>query len=195
MTRGQPTIVTREACGVRFLGVYRLQDQVRVASYAHNSSEADEAEAKSSQVLQANAAGLHPRLSVSAEAVGTIHYETDRYALYAAITKHEYPQRTAFKCIGELRSRFGEAHGEALHKAEEGGLSAAAKPVMADLCTKFADATSVDRTLGLLKQVDDVKGVMSETVTNMLATHENLEVPCMACSNMHPMHVCTCASS
>ena len=171
-----PNIVERDASGMKFLCVVRLTDRVSVAHYAHHSTPSDQIEHKISQVLLANAATIHPRLSVADKEIGTMHYETDRYAMYLAVTIADYPQRIAFKCLAELKERWADAFGEVLHKAEQGGLSKAAKPVMTELCTKYADAGSIDKTLGLIREVDSVKGIVSETVHRLLNTHENLEV-------------------
>lgn len=141
---------------MRYMGVYRLCDNIRVASYGHNNHPAEDVESKIAQVLSANAAQMHPRLSVADRDIGMIHYETSRYAMYVSVTVHDYPQRVIFKCLAELRGRFEDGFGDALHKAEEGGLSKAACPVMVELCTKFADATSVDKTLHVIKDVDEV---------------------------------------
>jgi len=171
-----PSSAARDAAGVRFLCVIRLSDRVSVASYMHNGQPPEQIDYKINQVLLANAAQIHPRLSVADKDVGTMHYETDRYAMYLAVTTPEYPQRTAFRCLADLRERFVETFGDALHKAEDGGLSKAIKPLMTELCTKYADAASMDKTLGLMREVDGVKGIVSETVQHLLATHENLEV-------------------
>jgi len=180
MRRNTPKTTTLDASGVRFLCVVRLSDRVLVGHYCHNHAHQPtlekEIESKISQVLVANAAQIHPRLSVADKDIGTIHYETDRYAMYLAVTMADYPQRTAFRCLADLRERFSTAFGDALHKAEQNGLSKAAKPLMVELCTKYADAASVDKTLGLIREVDGVKGIVSETVQHLLSTHENLEV-------------------
>ena len=47
---------------------------------------------------------------------------------------------------------------------------------MSELCGRFADAASADKTLGVIKQVDEVKGIVGESIQALLATHENLEV-------------------
>ena len=39
----------------------------------------------------------------------------------------------------------------ALHKAAEGGLSKSAAPMLSELCSKYADAASVDKTLGVMR--------------------------------------------
>jgi len=177
MGRGiAPTVASRDAAGVRYLGVYRLCDHVSVASYGHNNHPSEQVETKVAQVLQANAAATHPRLSVTDRDVGTIHYETDQYAMYIAVATNAYPVRTVFKCIGELRSRFLDAMGDALHKAEPGGLTRATRPLMTELCTRYADAASIDKTLGVLRDVDEVQGIVGDSIRHMLATHENLEV-------------------
>ena len=45
MGRGvNPSLITHEAAGVRYLGVYRLQDQLCVASYGYNNHPATESD-------------------------------------------------------------------------------------------------------------------------------------------------------
>ena len=127
-------------------------------------------------VLKANAQGMHPRLTVTDREHGCIHYETGRAAMYVAVSPTDYPQRVAFRCIAELRSRFESGLGDALHKAEPGGLSKASKPLMSELCGRFADASKNDKTLRVMKEVDEVKEVVGESIQHLLATHENLEV-------------------
>jgi hypothetical protein len=172
-SRTSPNVRSLEAAGVRYLGIYRLADHVGVGSYVHNTPSEEELREKIGQVLAANAAQVHPRLSIPVNDVGTIHYETDRYAMFVAVTAPSYPQRTVFRCLRELRERFDE---ELLHKAEPGGLSKALRPLMAELCTKYADAAAIDKTLNVMTQVDDVKGIVGESIQHLLATHENLEV-------------------
>jgi hypothetical protein len=173
--------------GVRYLGVYRLSDRASVASYCHAlDSSLDEIESKVLQVLTANATQTHPRLSVSDRDVGTIHYETNRYAMFIAVTVSSYPQRTVFQCIKDMRTRFEGAFEEALHKAARGGLSKATLPLMSELCTRYADPTKVDKTLGVIEQVDDVKGIVGESIQHLLATHENLEVRTRRLSDAFP---------
>ena len=155
--------------GVRYLGVYRLSDRSSVASYCHSDDHSlDEIEAKISQVLMANAAQMHPRLSVSDRDIGTIHYETDRYAMFLAVTIHSYPQRTVFQCIKDLRSRFEGAFEDALHKAARGGLSKVTLLLMSELCTRYADPAQVDKTLGVIEQVDDVKSIVGESIQHLV---------------------------
>ena len=129
-----------------------------------------------SKVLDANAIATHPRLTVTDRDQGAIHYEANGDAIYFAVTTESYPQRVAFRAIAEMKARFEGGLGDALHKAEEGGLSKSAKPLLSELCTRFADEASLDKALGVMRQVNEVKGIMAESVQALLQTNENLEV-------------------
>ena len=141
---------------VRFLAVARMEDRVVVASYTHGSSSRHDLHTGVLQkVLRSQKTVTdNPRLTITDREVGTVHYDTDRSAIFVAITAFEYPQRLAFKCIGELKSRFQASFGEALHKSAEGGLSKPARQILADVCTMFEDPAAVDKTIGVLRQVE-----------------------------------------
>jgi vesicle-associated membrane protein 7 len=163
---------------VRFLAVARMEDRVVVASYTHGSSSRHELHTGVLQkVLRSQKTVTdNPRLTITDRDVGTVHYDTDRSAIYVAITAFDYPQRTAFKCLGDLMTRFQASFGDALHKSAEGGISKMAKQIFAEICATYADAAAVDKTLGVLKQVEEVKGIMHDSINEMLATRDNLEV-------------------
>ena len=166
--------------GIRHMAVYRLCDRVMVASYTSPSAERDAHTINQTigKVIEATSAhgAQRPRLTVTDEAHGCIHYETSRHAMFVAVSSPEYPQRTAFRAIGEMRQQFEGSMGDAMHKAEEGGLSKGARPLMSEVCGRFADASSVDKTLGVIRQVDEVRGIVGESIQALLATNENLEV-------------------
>ena len=166
--------------GVRFAAVSRAADRVLVASYTHklhNSSKADPFLAVVTRVLGSpQTVEDYPRLTITDREVGTIHYDSSRTCIFLVVTAPDYPQRIAFKCLADLKSRFESSFGEQLHKSAEGGLSKVARQLMTDVCTTFADPASVDKAIGVQRQVDDVKGIMSDSISEMLATRENLEV-------------------
>jgi len=143
--------------GVRFLAVARMEDRVVVAAYTHGGSSSREplhTDVLHKVLRSQKTVTDNPRLTITDREVGTVHYDTDRSAIFVAITAFEYPQRLAFKCIGELKSRFQASFGEALHKSAEGGLSKPARQILADLCTMFEDPAAVDKTIGVLRQVE-----------------------------------------
>ena len=118
--------------GVRFVAVARMVDRVVVASYTHVDKRGEGGSSsgqvyadvlqrvlRSQQTVESN-----PRLTITDREVGTIHYDTDgNVAIYFAVTAYDYPQRTAFKCLADLKARFQASFGEALHKSAEGGLT------------------------------------------------------------------------
>ena len=139
------------------LAVYRLCDRVKVACFTPRAEDQASIGETVAKVVEANAHAMQPRLTVTSEH-GAIHYETSRYALFVAVTTADYPQRTAFKAVGELRQQFEGSLGDELHKAEEGGLSKRAQELMSGLCGRYADAANVDKTLGVLRQVRAAAG-------------------------------------
>jgi len=44
------------------------------------------------------------------------------------------------------------------------------------VCCTFEDPAAVDKTIGVLQQVEEVKGIMHDSINEMLATRDNLEV-------------------
>jgi hypothetical protein len=146
--------------GVRFVAVARMEDRVVVASYTHGSSSSRDqlyTDVLHKVIRSQKTVTDNPRLTITDREVGTVHYDTDRSAIFVAITAFEYPQRVAFKCLGDLRSRFQASFGEALHKSAEGGLSKPARQILADVCNTFEDPAAVDKTIGVLRQVEDLR--------------------------------------
>jgi hypothetical protein len=163
---------------VRHCAVGRLSDKAVVANYVHCNHAGMPARfhAVVEKVLRSNRIMDHPRLTITDREVGTLHYLTDRLAIYIVITAPDYPQRVAFKLLDEFKSRFNAHFGDAIVEASEGGLTNKAKRTMADLCTSYDDVARVDKTAGVQAQVDEVKGLMHENISHLLSTHENLEV-------------------
>mmetsp|Transcript_14457 Transcript_14457/g.31000 ORF Transcript_14457/g.31000 Transcript_14457/m.31000 type:complete len:235 (+) Transcript_14457:1-705(+) len=166
--------------GVRFAAVGRLADRVLVASYAAEHGDAGTSSRCHSVAMRvlasASTLARYPRLTVTDKDVGTVHYDTDSNAVFLIVASAEYPQRVAFKCIGELKRKFKSSFGQALHKSAEGGLSRQAKHLLAEICSEFADPGRIDKTTNLLREVTEVKGILQDSLSDMLATRDNLEV-------------------
>lgn len=165
--------------GTRLLAVARRWDKCTVAVYVHRCSDdaARHLRAVVGQVVKSAATvQAHPRLTITDQKAGTIHYETDEHAIYVLVTEPSYPQRTAFRCLDEFRQRFRERFLGAMHKSAEGGLSRDARPLLAETCARFADAAEVDKVLGIQRDVAEVQGVMQDTVSRMLGNRENLQI-------------------
>ena len=101
--------------GTRLLAVARRWDKCTVAVYVHRCSDdaARHLRAVVGQVVKSAATVVqaHPRLTITDQKAGTIHYETDEHAIYVLVTEPNYPQRTAFRCLDEFRRSFREHRG------------------------------------------------------------------------------------
>ena len=101
--------------GTRLLAVARRWDKCTVAVYVHRCSDdaARHLRAVVGQVVKSASTVVqtHPRLTITDQKAGTIHYETDEHAIYVLVTEPSYPQRTAFRCLDEFRQRFREHSG------------------------------------------------------------------------------------
>ena len=156
--------------------VYRLADCVRIASFTTRHNGAEGMDEIMQKIFQTEAHHLHTRLTVTEPQQGAIHWQVGRSAMYVIVTSMDYPQRVAFRAGEQLCDHFERTLGDALHKADAGGLSKEARKFMEDLCRRYADAESVESTRRLMRDVDEVKGIVGESIQALLATNENLEV-------------------
>mmetsp|Transcript_12909 Transcript_12909/g.33629 ORF Transcript_12909/g.33629 Transcript_12909/m.33629 type:complete len:236 (-) Transcript_12909:262-969(-) len=163
---------------VRHCAVGRLSDKVVVASYVHCNQGGMPAHfhAVVDKVLRSSKLAEHPRLTITDKEVGTLHYVTDAQSIYIIITAPDYPQRTAFRFLDELKTRFSEQFSDAVDGSAENGLTARAKRTMLELCTHYDDTARVDKTIAVIHQVEEVQNIMHDNIGQILATHENLEV-------------------
>ena len=165
--------------GTRLLAVARLWDRCVVAAHTHRLQETESKRLVGvvhKVVHSVSTLEQYPRLTITDREAGTIHYETDKECIYLLVTAPDYPQRTAFRCLDELRTGFRAQFFEASTKAAEHGLSMASRSLLAELCARFDDPAAVDKVLHIQRDVDEVQGVMHEAVRGMLANRENLEV-------------------
>lgn len=163
---------------IRFLAVARVWDRTLIASHRHATSgrSLQDQQALTLKVLSSQRATQnHARLTVTDREHGSLHYDCDREYYYIAITEPEYPQRVAFKCLKELRDRFGNL-GEEAQKAATNGLSKQARPLLTDICERFANPQALDRVVSCSREVDEVKGILHGTVNQLLSNQDNLEV-------------------
>jgi uncharacterized Rmd1/YagE family protein len=77
--------------------------------------------------------------------------------------------------LNELYKEFTGKYAADAKTAAENTLSKKAKTVMQDVCKKFEDPSSVDKTSKILGQVDAVKGQMQDNIANMLKNTEKAE--------------------
>ena len=77
--------------------------------------------------------------------------------------------------LQDLYKDFSGKYGDAAKTAAEGSLSKKSKPIFQEVCKKYEDPSSVDKTAKVLGQVDAVKGQMQDNIANMLKNTEKAE--------------------
>lgn len=115
------------------------------------------------------------RLTITDKDVGTIHFDSDPDCLYLAICAREYPQRAAFKFLGELKREFDERFGRDVQTARHSALSRPSRELFRSLCDKYNAVESVDKVAAVSLQVDEVKGIMQDNIQSVLRNQENIE--------------------
>ena len=108
--------------------------------------------------------------------LGHINYDSDADCVYFVVTAQNYPQRTAFSLMEELKSGFKEQWAHEVDDALPRSLTKGTKRFLSSLASKFDNLEAVDKLSGVRAQVDEVTGIMNDNVTQMLKQGENLDV-------------------
>jgi len=77
--------------------------------------------------------------------------------------------------LQDMYTEFTSKYGDAAKTAAESSLSKKAKSILQDVCKKYEDPSSVDKTQKILGQVDAVKGQMQGNIASMLKNTEKAE--------------------
>eukprot|EP00188_Purpureofilum_apyrenoidigerum_P002758 Plantae.Rhodophyta-Purpureofilum_apyrenoidigerum.ctg2818.p1 GENE.Plantae.Rhodophyta-Purpureofilum_apyrenoidigerum.ctg2818~~Plantae.Rhodophyta-Purpureofilum_apyrenoidigerum.ctg2818.p1 ORF type:complete len:236 (-),score=58.93 Plantae.Rhodophyta-Purpureofilum_apyrenoidigerum.ctg2818:1835-2542(-) len=164
---------------LRFVSVARFSDQVPVAEYrVANCKEISNAmfEERVDRVMRSGRVRESSRLTILDKEVGSVHYESDSNFVFLVFTRKDYPQRTAFKFLGEIRRKFAlEFADDAMH-ANALELSDDCAPFIRKLCDEFNVLEEVDKVSKVRTEVDEVKAVMQENIQTALERGEQLDV-------------------
>jgi hypothetical protein len=163
------------ALHVTFIGVYRLLDQICVASYSPKGGTNDEIAVKS--VISSPNVLVEPGRRYSNEgAVCCVHFVADGVnRVFAVVTDKAYPARVAFTLVEEVQSKFVTKVGDKSLTAKEGSLSRAMNSTFADICIKYEDVKNVDKLSSLQGKVDAVKSKMEDNIAQILSNEEKLD--------------------
>jgi len=93
----------------------------------------------------------------------------------ATITGTQYPSRVAIAMLQDAYGDFSSKFGDAAKTAAENSLSKKAKSILQNVCKKYEDPSSVDKSQQILGQVDAVKGQMQDNIASMLKNTEKAE--------------------
>lgn len=173
---------------VRYIAVARVADKTPVASQAFCAASHSITPAllddKFNRVLQSGRMNEYGRLTITDQDVGSIHYDSDPACLYLTITAKEYPQRLAFKMLGDIRTSFEKIHGDSFNKAKAHGLDKKSKVMFGEIATKYENAAKNDKLASVGLQVEQVKGAMQNNINAALKNQDNLESLLESSGNM-----------
>lgn len=156
----------------------RLTDRVPVAEYTvTDTKEMPKTlfDDKLERVLRSGRVGEHTRLTITDREVGSIHYDSDPVCLYLVVCSREYPQRTAFKFLADVRREFEAKFADDVQTARHSSLSRPAREVFRTLAHKYNEVQNVDKVAAVSLQVEEVKGVMQNNIQSVLRNQENIE--------------------
>eukprot|EP01069_Polyplicarium_translucidae_P005553 Polyplicarium_translucidae@DN2808_c0_g2_i1.p2 len=167
---------------VLFIGLGRIRDQIILASVFDRISSNEKNEIETSlhnyllDALSRFGPGSREKRHFSE---GTMFMLADRElnCIYAMATRGKgYPERVAYQCLNEL-ARVVDASGEV--KANNavnrpGALNKSFRQTLKELMDKYDKPSSVDKTAEVAGKVDQVKGVMQDNISKVLATHANI---------------------
>lgn len=163
---------------VRYVAVARLADRLPIAAFAAGEARSAQKallDKKLERVLGSGRVSEHTRLTITDREVGSIHYDTDPSCLYLVVCEPDYPQRTAFKFLAEVRTAFSAKFADDVAGARHSSLSRSAKDTLRTLCEKYNSPANVDKVAAVSLQVEEVKGVMQNNIQNVLRNQENIE--------------------
>lgn len=80
------------------------------------------------------------------------------------VTAADYPQRTAFRLLGDVRAQFDKSYSNQISHAKTSELSKSARPLFATLADKYQDPAQFDKIANVEHQVNHVKGMMRDNI-------------------------------
>eukprot|EP00283_Hemiselmis_rufescens_P017985 CAMPEP_0173438040 /NCGR_PEP_ID=MMETSP1357-20121228/19226_1 /TAXON_ID=77926 /ORGANISM="Hemiselmis rufescens, Strain PCC563" /LENGTH=230 /DNA_ID=CAMNT_0014403287 /DNA_START=6 /DNA_END=698 /DNA_ORIENTATION=- len=163
---------------IRYAAIGRVSDRVLVSTYHHFSQGAPAAKylAVAQKVLNSDKVLSQQSANVpNAVDDASCLMQADKSFMFIVFVAQDYPERTAFELLRQIRKEFTDKEASDADKATENSLSKACKKWMAAVCTKYDDVGAVNKVAGVQAQVDDVKITMEDNVQNMLKQHEKLE--------------------
>ena len=176
MPRGGGRGMATEVSGnIRFAVFARLSDGLALATFKGKGSTASAAET-ANKVLQSGNLKPKSQLTVTIDhAIGTLHLSAGEVDVIAVITAPNYPRRSAFKLLEELRAKVEECVSrEGVEGATKAGEYASQMPFLKEACTRYDDLGEVDKITAVGVQVDEVKAVMEGNINKMLDNAETV---------------------
>lgn len=163
---------------MRYTAIGRIQDRVLIATYHHYTTGAPASKylAVAQKVLNSDKVLSQQSANVpNAVDDASCLMQTDKKYMFIAFVSKDYPERTAFELLKQIRKDFMEKEETNAATATENSMSKVCKKFMQPAATKYDDVTAVNKVAAVQAQVDDVKMTMEDNVQQMLRQHEKLE--------------------
>ena len=161
---------------IRYAAFARLSDGLTLASFKGKGATPAVTET-ANKVLRSGNLKPNGQLTVTVDqTIGTLHLAAGDVDVLAVITAPEYPRRSAFKLLDEIREMVKEATrgAEDIAAASRDGELQGAMPTLASTCRRYEDLGEVDKLTAVSLQVEDVKATMEGNINKMLDNAETV---------------------
>ena len=160
---------------MRYAAYARLSDGLTLASFKGKGATAAVTET-AHKVLRSGNLKPNGQLTVTVDrTIGTLHLAAGDGDVLAVITAPDYPRRSAFKLLDEIREmvRAG-CRAEDVGAATREGELQSAVPTLASTCRRYEDLGEVDKLTAVSLQVEEVKATMEGNINKMLDNAETV---------------------
>ena len=160
---------------MRYAAFARLSDGLTLASFKGKGATNAVTET-AHKVLRSGNLKPNGQLTVTVDrTIGTLHLAAGDGDVLAVITAPDYPRRSAFKLLDEIREmvRAG-CRAEDVGAATREGELQSAVPAMASTCRRYEVLGEVDKLTAVSLQVEEVKATMEGNINKMLDNAETV---------------------
>ena len=160
---------------MRYAAYARLSDGLTLASFKGKGATNAVTET-AHKVLRSGNLKPNGQLTVTVDrTIGTLHLAAGDGDVLAVITAPDYPRRSAFKLLDEIREmvRAG-CRAEDVGAASREGELQSAVPTLASTCRRYEDLGEVDKLTAVSLQVEEVKATMEGNINKMLDNAETV---------------------
>lgn len=160
---------------IRLAVFARLSDGLSLATFKGAKSSAASVET-ANKVLRSGNLKPNSQLTVTIDqSIGTLHLAAGEVDVIAVITAPDYPRRSAFKLLDEIRTKVDDCiPAEGVTGATKEGEYAKSMPFLREACVRYEDLEEVDKITAVGAQVDEVKAVMEGNINKMLDNAETV---------------------
>jgi hypothetical protein len=167
-------MATEGGKNVRYVVFARLSDGLALAHFKKHANAATIETAN--KVLTSGNLKAKSQLTVTIDHnIGTLHLAAGEDDVIAVITAPNYPRRSAFRLLDEIRSQVDDV-------VPAGGVAGAqrameyqsALPFVRDAALKYEELAEVDKITAVGNQVNEVKAVMEGNINKMLDNAETV---------------------